>query len=124
MLLDCSQVLAWSAKQTADYRGKTAQTQTVTFNPTSGAVSAMTVSNTNHDMFCPGMSTLGSGAIVVTGGNTAEKTSIYMPGQGWASGPDMNIPRGYQGQTTLSNGEVRLHPTLHRLTPLTYALDP
>jgi galactose oxidase len=72
----------------------------------------MTVTNTNHNMFCPGISMLGSGAIVVTGGSTAEKTSIYTPGQGWLAGPDLNIPRGYQGQTTLSNGKVRTPPSV------------
>jgi hypothetical protein len=101
------QLLTWSSTKVDDFKGAQQQTETAIYNPDSGTVSPMTVTNTMHDMFCPGLSTLGSGAIVVTGGGTAEKTSIYMPGQGWVPGPDMNIPRGYQGQTTLSTGEVR-----------------
>jgi galactose oxidase len=101
----------WSAKKKDDFRGTGALTETAIFNPATGTSSAMTVTNTNHDMFCPGISTLGSGAVVVTGGATAEKTSIYMPGQGWVPGPNMNIPRGYQGQCTLGDGRVRLRHT-------------
>jgi hypothetical protein len=103
----------WSAKNKDDFRGNgiQAQTQTAIFNPATGTTSKVTLSNTNHGMFCPGLSTLGSGEIVVTGGHTAEKTSIYVPGRGWVPGPNMNIPRGYQGQTTLSDGRVRLRHT-------------
>lgn len=85
-----------------------AQTQTATLNPNNNQVSQMLVTNTNHDMFCPGISMLGSGDIVVTGGDNAEKTSIYSPAKGaWLPGPDMNVKRGYQASATLSSGDVR-----------------
>jgi galactose oxidase len=59
-------------------------------------------------MFCPGISMQGNGDIVVTGGDNAEKTSIFRVSQNaWFPGPNMNIPRGYQSSVTLSTGEVR-----------------
>ena len=47
---------------------------------------------------------------MVTGGNNAEKTSIYKEGEGWVPGPDMNIPRGYHASATTSTGDVRCRP--------------
>jgi galactose oxidase len=102
-------VLTWSANDQFTFGGSIPETETATFNPATGTVTAKTVTNTNHDMFCPGISMLASGEIVVTGGNNAEKTSIYSPSQSaWMPGPNMNIPRGYQASTLLSTGEVCL----------------
>ena len=102
------QVLTWSAYALDRFAAnRLARTQTATLDVASGTVSQATVSNTNHDMFCPGISMTGDGSVVVTGGDTSEKTSVYVQGQGWVPGPNMNIPRGYQSSTTLSNGQVR-----------------
>jgi galactose oxidase len=88
-----AQVLTWSADQTTSFQvGRTGQTQTATLTPSSGAVSKMVVTNTKHDMFCPGIATMGDGSTVVTGGDTAEKTSVFMQGSGWVPGPNMFIP--------------------------------
>jgi hypothetical protein len=58
-------------------------------------------------MFCPGVAILANGDVMVTGGDTADKTSIYDPAtNSWAAGPPMNIGRGYQGMTLLSNEEA------------------
>ena len=58
-------------------------------------------------MFCPGVSILPNGEVVVTGGISDTLTSIYNPATNtWSAGPQMNIGRGYQGQTTLSDGQV------------------
>ena len=46
----------------------------------------------------------------MTGGNNAEKASIYKDGEGWVPGPDMNIPRGYHASATTSTGDVRCQP--------------
>ena len=44
---------------------------------------------------------------MVTGGNDNKKTSIYNPTtNSWATGPQMNIGRGYQSSATLSDGRV------------------
>lgn len=81
---------------------------TATLDPETLVSSSAAISNTNHDMFCPGISMLGNGNIVVTGGNVAEKTSIYnVLTNAWEPGPNMNIARGYQSSVTLSTGEVR-----------------
>ena len=107
------QVLTWSAYARDNFAaGRSAQTVTATLNVATGAVSEAIVTNTNHDMFCPGISMTGSGSIVVTGGDTSEKTSIWRQDSigsgGWVPGPNMNIPRGYQASCTLSDGTVRL----------------
>jgi hypothetical protein len=63
--------------------------------------------NTDHDMFCPGINNLSDGRILSAGGTTSQRTSIYDPVTGdWAVADEMNIPRGYQGNVTLTDGSV------------------
>lgn len=58
-------------------------------------------------MFCPGISALQDGRIVITGGSDAEKVSIYDPlTNQFTRGPDMRIARGYQTSATLSDGRI------------------
>ena len=72
-----------------------------------GATSAREVANTNHDMFCPGLSALQDGRVVISGGSDAEAVSIYNPTNNqFTRGPDMKIARGYQTSATLSDGRV------------------
>lgn len=53
------------------------------------------------------MSSLGDGRLVITGGSNAERTTIYDPASNeFIAGPNMQIPRGYQSSTMLSNGKV------------------
>jgi galactose oxidase len=106
-------VLVWSAFAPDDFGdGSLAKTQTAIFNPKSGGVEFHEVSVTKHDMFCPGISMLSNGDILVTGGSNAEKTSIFSPAKGkWMPGRDMNVARGYQASTILSNGKVRVQLT-------------
>ncbi|CAF9932906.1 MAG: hypothetical protein HETSPECPRED_008480 [Heterodermia speciosa] len=99
-------VLLWSA-QFVDHFNGTGNTETATYDPSTKQVSSLSLSNTNHDMFCPGISLDVNGNVVVTGGNNAAKTSIYDSKLGqWTGGPDMKVQRGYQSQTTLSNGKI------------------
>ncbi|KAL6708861.1 hypothetical protein ACN47E_002268 [Coniothyrium glycines] len=82
-------------------------TQFADYNWVTGAVSQREVAETAHDMFCPGMSSLADGRLVITGGSNAQKTSIYDPRNNtFAPGPDMRIARGYQSSTVLSNGKI------------------
>ena len=82
-------------------------TQTCSYDPASGVVSKRTITNTNHDMFCPGLSIDATGRPVVTGGNNAEKTSIYdVNADAWIAAANMQISRGYQSQATLSDGRI------------------
>jgi galactose oxidase len=101
-----NQLLVWSADQALAFGGPGAYTQTAILNLNTGAVSQDTVSNTGHNMFCPGVAILPDGEIMVTGGLSNQQTSIYNPATNtWRAGPLMNIGRGYQGQTLLSNGQ-------------------
>jgi galactose oxidase len=58
-------------------------------------------------MFCPGTSTLADGRILITGGLSDRRASIYdYRNDSFSRTADMNIGRGYQSQLTLSNGDV------------------
>lgn len=103
---DTGKLLVWSSYAPNSF-GKGGLTQTATYDPTSGVVSQRTVTNTGHDMFCEGLSADFLGRFIITGGSNAPKTSIYRPSVDvFDAGADMNIPRGYQAQTTLSDGRV------------------
>jgi galactose oxidase len=66
----------------------------------------MTVTNTDRDMFCPGISVDFNGR-VVTGGDTAARASIYnVSGKDWIYVPNMTIPRGYQSSVTVPDGRI------------------
>ncbi|VAW10200.1 hypothetical protein MNBD_BACTEROID03-1097, partial [hydrothermal vent metagenome] len=103
-------LVTWSSKYTDDFGGGDGFTHTQIFDPTigpDGAALTKTISQTNHDMFCPGISNLVDGRILVGGGSSSEKTSIYDPAtEIWSPADNMNVPRGYQSNVTLSNGAV------------------
>lgn len=95
----------------ASYRvnqfGGSGNTYTATYDPATNLVSERNVVNTQHDMFCPGMSIDANGRAIVTGGDDASKTSIYDPStDAWTIGATMQIARGYQASTTLSDGRI------------------
>ena len=64
------QVVTWSAyardRFGVNVRAVT-QTATLDLNSSPPTVSRREVAETNHDMFCPGISMIGDGSIVVTG---------------------------------------------------------
>ncbi len=106
-LLPDNKMLVWSADQDMNYGDGENETQTAILNLTTGEVSQETITSTHHDMFCPGVAILPNGEIMVTGGLSDRQTSIYDPKtNSWIEGPPMNIGRGYQGMTLLSNGQV------------------
>jgi galactose oxidase len=107
-LLPNNELLVWSADQALAYGGSNdPYTQTAILNLTTGAVSEDTVSNTGHNMFCPGVVILPDGEIMVTGGLSNQQTSIYNPAtNAWRAGPPMNVGRGYQSMTLLSSGQA------------------
>jgi hypothetical protein len=104
-------LLTWSSKyhDAFDEAGD-GFTFTQIFDPTlglDGAVLPSTLTNTNHDMFCPGINNLPDGRILATGGTSSERATIYNPvTETWTRTDDMNIPRGYQGAVTLSDGSA------------------
>lgn len=105
---DSGNVLVWSSFAASTFGGSPGgNTLTATYNPATGIVSQRNVSNTDHDMFCEGLSIDSTGRFFATGGNNAPKTSIYSPKYDvWTAAPEMNIPRGYQSMATLSNGNI------------------
>ena len=107
-VLPDGKVLIWSSYDRYTFSpGVADQTLTAIFDPATGTTTERMVVETAHDMFCPGTSFLGDGRLMVTGGDTAAKSSIYNPGTAtWISGGNMNIARGYQGQTVLDDGSA------------------
>ena len=102
-------LLMWSAysKLQWDGAGGAPQTETAIYNPATGVTVPRLVTETYHDMFCPGTSLLPDGRILVNGGNSSGQTSIFNPDANtWTQGPQMIISRGYPGNATLSNGDV------------------
>ena len=101
------EVLMWSAYGRFTFGGSNGYTQTAMYNPSTGALRDRQVSNTQHDMFCPGIANLADGRVLVSGGSGNAETSIYNPAtDAWEDAADMNIGRGYQGNVTLGDGSV------------------
>jgi galactose oxidase len=103
-------VVVWSADMQLDFTSgelNPGKTYTALINPTAGTFTQALVTNTGHAMFCPGIANLPDGRILVNGGSTSPKTSLYNPNTGtWSSAANMKIPRAYEGTVTLSNGNV------------------
>ena len=100
-------VLLWSAYERFTFGGARGFTQTAIFDPATSASSERQVSNTGHDMFCPGIATLADGRVMVNGGSNAAETSLYDPTtDSWQDAADMTIPRGYQATTLLEGGSA------------------
>ncbi len=100
-------ILTWSADRAQTYTDDDSKTYSAVFDPRTLQASMRIVAETGHDMFCPGISLLQDGRILVSGGDTEQKTSIYNPTTSvWSTGAPMQIPRGYQTNVTLSTGAV------------------
>ena len=105
--LPSGQILLWSAYSKSTFGGERGFTQTALFNPITGIVTEKQVVETNHDMFCPGISQLADGRWLISGGSNAAVSSIYEPqNDTWTQVEDLNIARGYHGQTTLADGSA------------------
>lgn len=101
-------ITIWSAYAYNDYLGSSwDRVFTSIWDPATNDVEPRIVDNTDHDMFCPGISIDGKGQVIVTGGNSKYKTTLYdFPSSSWTAGPDMKVPRGYQSSATCSDGRV------------------
>ncbi|WP_308401598.1 discoidin domain-containing protein [Streptomyces roseoverticillatus] len=106
-VLPNNKLLAWSAYAIDRFGGSNGYTQTAIMDLGTGQVTQRRVDNTGHDMFCPGIAMLADGRVLVTGGSNASRASIYDPRTDtWSATGEMNIPRGYQAMTLLSNGDA------------------
>jgi galactose oxidase len=102
-------LLLWAARSPTSFSTSSAEAYTYTsvFDPATRISTPLTVTATGHQMFCPGLSMLADGSVLVSGGSDAAKTSIYDPALGrWTTGAQLGIPRAYQSSTTMSDGSV------------------
>ncbi len=104
-------LLMWSAYAPYAYEGdigaNSGQTYTGIFNPSTLTATDVLVTSTGADMFCPGTAVLPNGTVLINGGSSSSKTSLYDPiADAWSAGAKMNIPRGYEADTLLSSGDV------------------
>jgi len=104
-------LLMWSAFEPYTYEGDigaaAGQTYTGVFNPTTQQSTDVLVTNTGADMFCPGTAVLPDGRVLVNGGSSSPKTSIYsLATNSWSISGEMNLPRGYEADTLLSTGTL------------------
>lgn len=101
-------VVTWSAYSPTTFSGNdNGYTATALFDPATLSVTERWVTETGHDMFCPGTSLLADGRLLVNGGSSSQKTSIYnFANDTWSASYPMQVARGYQGNATLSNGSV------------------
>ncbi|CZT47237.1 related to galactose oxidase precursor [Rhynchosporium secalis] len=104
---ESSRIMVFSSWGADAFGGPGGLTQFADYNFKSGAVSQRAVANTHHDMFCPGISALGDGRMLISGGSDSAAVSLYDPATNtFAKGPDMKIPRGYQTSVTTSEGKI------------------
>jgi galactose oxidase len=85
------------------------QTVTVLFDPATNKSTVKTVTNTAHNMFCPGTAMLADGRVIVNGGDDShtDATSIYNPDtDSWTKGGKMHEQRWYNVSVTLPSGKV------------------
>ncbi len=105
-VLDSGKVLLWASNNRTSFGGG-GHTYTTLFDPATGTATERDVTETGHDMFCPGTARLPDGRLLVNGGVNAGTTSIYNPAtNGWSNAAAMNIPRGYNASTVLADGSV------------------
>lgn len=119
-------ILAWSSYNPSTFGGSNGQqTITATYSPGSQTVTQALITNTQHDMFCEGLSMDFNGRNIASGGNTASAVSIFdSAANAWTTGPvsslysialsfkanmflqPLQIARGYQAQTVVSTGNT------------------
>jgi galactose oxidase len=110
-LLPNGKVLTWSSYLPTTFETDIgdwpSDTDTSLFDPVSETSVTTIVGNPPVDMFCPGIADLPDGRVLVNGGSSSPKTTIYDPeANTWSADADMNIPRGYNGDVLLTTGEV------------------
>uniref|UniRef100_UPI0017B24B5A DUF4082 domain-containing protein n=1 Tax=Methylibium sp. TaxID=2067992 RepID=UPI0017B24B5A len=99
-------VVLWSAETRISFSSGS-QTYTTVFDPTTNTAAERLVTSTGHNMFCPGTSNLPDGRLLVNGGISSAKTSVYDAiTNSWSSVGNMNITRGYNANCVLEDGSV------------------
>ncbi len=108
-------LLVWSSYEPTTFGGTNmVQTYTATYDLASGTVTEALITNTDHDMFCEGLSMDFTGRIFATGGNTDDATSYYdSPSNSWAKAAVSTPPRVSQedSSTDQSRGSLCIQLT-------------
>lgn len=104
-------LLMWSADAPYSFEGDigagAGQTYTGIFNPATQTSTEVLETSAGSDLFCPGTAVLPNGQILINGGSSSAKTTIYDPASNaWSAAAQMNIWRGYEADAPLSNGSV------------------
>jgi galactose oxidase len=108
VMLPNDKLLTFSAVDTMAYtKVPNRITNVAVIDLRTGKVSGPIHVDTHHQMFCEGLALLADGRVLINGGSGDRATTIYNPATNrWTIGPLMNIPRAYNGDTTLSNGKM------------------
>ncbi|MDP9150033.1 MAG: DUF1929 domain-containing protein [Myxococcota bacterium] len=104
-------VLTWASWQPDAFSPTgTKRTFTEIFDPSPGVMRGVQtiVTQTSHDMFCPGTARLADGRILAAGGGAVvNNTSTYDPSSNsWTAEPVMSQGRWYAVSVTLPSGDV------------------
>jgi hypothetical protein len=110
-LLPNGKVLTWSSDAQLTFGGDNGdnpdQTYTDLFDPNARSEVVTIETSGLSDMFCPGIARLPDGKVLVNGGSSSPKTTIYDPVKNtWSASGLMNVPRGYNGDVLLQTGDV------------------
>ncbi len=110
-LLPSGKILTWSSNTEFTFEGDIAstpsQTHTALFDPVTLKSTLRIVTNTLSDMFCPGITTLADGRVLVNGGSSSRNANIYDPqADTWSAAAPMNVARGYNANVMLTDGSV------------------
>ena len=102
------EIVTWSSWDRFDFRGNNPRTYTSVFNTETQSVEEFLITNTQHDMFCPGTVMLPDGRIMVNGGgSTVKSVSVYdFKTDTWSRVDDMQMRRWYNTTATLADGRV------------------
>lgn len=103
--LPSGKLLMWGADGPTTF-GNGTNTWTTLYDPATDTATVTNVTDAGQN-FCPGTNLLADGRLLVSGGRNPGGTSFYDPSTNrWSAGPAMRVPRGYNGNTTLSTGET------------------
>lgn len=99
-------VITWSSNERDAFPGGVMFSHSAVFNPQNN--NFQTTNNPGHDMFCAGVSLLGDGSVLASGGNpTLRETSLFDPTTlDWQPTDLMDKTRWYGTSVTLGNGDV------------------
>lgn len=110
-LLPNGKILTWSSNNEFSFEGDigtaASRTHTALFDPVTQQSTLRVVTNTLSDMFCPGITVLADGRVLVNGGSSSPSANIYDPKtDAWTAAAPMNVGRGYNADVMLADGSV------------------